>query len=881
MTGRLFSIRSFCHWASAVAVTLVAASCGSDVLPTQTQPISAAVAPATRLSFSVQPSTATAGAPIRPAVKVAVRNRYGSVVTTSTASITVALSGTGTAGAHLRGTLTVNAVAGVATFSTLNADSVGTGYTLTASATGLTSTTSNTFRVVAAPATKLGFTVQPSGATAGAAIVPAVKVTVQDSVGNLATASTAKITVALSAGTGTSGAHLKGTLSVSAVKGAATFLTLNVDSAGTGYTLTASASNLTAATSGAFDVAAAPENKLSFNVQPSSATAGAPITPTVSVAVLDRFGNVVRASTAAITVSLASGAGTAGAHLRGTLAVNAENGVATFPTLSVDSVGAGFKLTASASGLTGSTSLVFAVVAAPAATLSFAVQPSSIAPGEAISPAVKVAVRDSVGNVVTASTASVTLALGGAGPSGAQLGGTTIVNAVGGVATFSTLTVDSLGTGYTLTASASDLAGASSTAFDVAAAPPVKLSFGVQPSTATAGAPIAPAVTVAVLDRLGNPAASSAASVTVALGSGSGTVGAQLRGTLTATAENGVAAFPTLSVDSVGTGYTLTASASGLTGSTSGAFAVVAAPPAMLSFTVQPSNTTVGEVISPAVKVAVRDSMGNLVTASTDNVTVALSGAGPAGAQLGGTTTVSAGGGVATFSTLTVDSAGAGYTLTATAADLASATSIAFAVDSTSGTYTTSFPLTENPISEGGRWINGGTVGLDWTDISTTPGLAVGHELNGNASDATAILTGTWAADQYAQATVYWNPDPREPVPEVELRLRSAITAHVSRGYEITFGGGYLIIVRWNGPFQNYTYLVNAGGSQYTPRTGDVIRATIVGTTIAAYKNGVLMGQVTDGTWTDGAPGMGFNSGTHGGTYNSTYGYTSFTAGRM
>jgi hypothetical protein len=37
--------------------------------------------------------------------------------------------------------------------------------------------------------------------------------------------------------------------------------------------------------------------------------------------------------------------------------------------------------------------------------------------------------------------------------------------------------------------------------------------------------------------------------------------------------------------------------------------------------------------------------------------------------------------------------------------------------------YTTNFPLTENPISEGGRWINGGAVGLDWTNVSTKAGL--------------------------------------------------------------------------------------------------------------------------------------------------------------
>ncbi len=32
-------------------------------------------------------------------------------------------------------------------------------------------------------------------------------------------------------------------------------------------------------------------------------------------------------------------------------------------------------------------------------------------------------------------------------------------------------------------------------------------------------------------------------------------------------------------------------------------------------------------------------------------------------------------------------------------------------------TYTTNFPLTENPISEGGHWINGGL--MDWTGVTS------------------------------------------------------------------------------------------------------------------------------------------------------------------
>ena len=37
------------------------------------------------------------------------------------------------------------------------------------------------------------------------------------------------------------------------------------------------------------------------------------------------------------------------------------------------------------------------------------------------------------------------------------------------------------------------------------------------------------------------------------------------------------------------------------------------------------------------------------------------------------------------------------------------------------GTYTTNFPLTENPILENGNWINGGTTGLD--KRSHNPGI--------------------------------------------------------------------------------------------------------------------------------------------------------------
>src|ERR1700685_700590 len=65
--------------------------------------------------------------------------------------------------------------------------------------------------------------------------------------------------------------------------------------------------------------------------------------------------------------------------------------------------------------------------------------------------------------------------------------------------------------------------------------------------------------------------------------------------------------------------------------------------------------------------------------------------------------------------------------------------------------YTTSFPATENPISESGKWSNGGqSPALDWTNCQTTTGLAFGTESisSGTDDDSTCILNGTWGPNQ-------------------------------------------------------------------------------------------------------------------------------------
>src|SRR5204863_9328111 len=55
--------------------------------------------------------------------------------------------------------------------------------------------------------------------------------------------------------------------------------------------------------------------------------------------------------------------------------------------------------------------------------------------------------------------------------------------------------------------------------------------------------------------------------------------------------------------------------------------------------------------------------------------------------------------------------------------------------------YSTSFGATENPLSEGGKWINGKSVGIDWNNVQTVPGKAYGAAIATGYNDDVAVLT--------------------------------------------------------------------------------------------------------------------------------------------
>ncbi len=184
-----------------------------------------------------------------------------------------------------------------------------------------------------------------------------------------------------------------------------------------------------------------------------------------------------------------------------------------------------------------------------------------------VQPVVKVV--DADGNTVTTSSVPVTLAVTN---NKANLYGTTTVNAVNGVATFSDLIVILAGSNYSLTAISPGLSSSFSNSFDVEPNEGIMLDFITEPVAAGLGSRFS--VRVAVRDAFGNIDTSSTAEVTVGITPGTGEPGAVLSGTITQAAIDGVATFKYLTITPEDSKYKLTATSPGMISTTTSSFNV-------------------------------------------------------------------------------------------------------------------------------------------------------------------------------------------------------------------------------------------------------------------------------------------------------------------
>ena len=271
---------------------------------------------------------------------------------------------------------------------------------------------------------------------------------------------------------GTAGAVLQGTATVNAVGGVATFTGLSLNTAGTGYVLTASSGSIMNADSAPFNITSVgPAAKVVFQRSPAGAAPGTPFTAQPIVVVQDAAGNTVTSFSGRINVGLERWSGTGGAVLTGTASLLAANGVATFTNLAIDRAGSNYVLWAASTGLAASDSTPFNVVPTGQGTavrLAFQQQPVGGAVGVPFPVQPVVVALDGGGNVAQTFSGRVSVGIERwSGTSGAVLSGTATVTAVNGIATFTNLAIDRVGTNYVLWTAASGVAAADSAPLQV------------------------------------------------------------------------------------------------------------------------------------------------------------------------------------------------------------------------------------------------------------------------------------------------------------------------------------------------------------------------------------------------------------------------------
>ncbi|MBL8921098.1 MAG: Ig-like domain-containing protein [Myxococcaceae bacterium] len=408
----------------------------------------------TRLAFLQQPMDTVAGNTFAPPLRVALQDDSGATVTRATGAVRLTLMQAGAA-ATLAGTTLGMAQAGVATFTDLSVARAGQGYRLVATAGTLTAT-SAPFSISAAAAASLVFTTQPAAGVAGQPLTPAPVVELRDRFGNAVVSEPTLTITPLSATMGRCPPAM--TTMVMATRGAATLSALSLSCADT-WTLAASATGLTSATSASFVVRSAPLHRFGVEAAPAAVVAGSG--PTVTVSALDAFDNVVTDYTGTATFSSTDPRATVPGP---TPFLATDLGRRSFMGGAVLRTAGAQTLSVADGAVTGQA--VVTVSPGPVASLAFSQQPSAGTVRAALATAPAVTALDAFQNLVPSFAAQVTVALT---PATGALTGTTAVNAVAGVATFPGLAVTNEGVGFRLlaTTAAMGVADATSNPFDV------------------------------------------------------------------------------------------------------------------------------------------------------------------------------------------------------------------------------------------------------------------------------------------------------------------------------------------------------------------------------------------------------------------------------
>jgi hypothetical protein len=309
---------------------------------------------ATHVAFESQPPAIVTSAQPLGNVRVTVLTAAGEIASGTNYRVAISLSASDTA-AHLTGTAAVETTTGVATFPDLAVVRAGADFRLVARVTSLDSAVSQPFAITPGPASQLRFDAFDNPYVSAGSDIPAI-VRVTDAGGNTVLGATNPVTVSYTRtgpyGTTVAADGLFGPTTVAAVNGVATFSGLTFDKSGT-YTLSATTSGLSGATSGQLTIQAASMTKLMFVTQPTNGGAGTALA-SFSVQQVDEYGNGLSLPPGpTYSATLSIGSNPSAAALGGTLTAQGPGVTAlTFGNVSIDKPGTGYTLVATSVGRT-------------------------------------------------------------------------------------------------------------------------------------------------------------------------------------------------------------------------------------------------------------------------------------------------------------------------------------------------------------------------------------------------------------------------------------------------------------------------------------------------------------------------------------------------
>lgn len=388
-------------------------------------------------------------------------------------------------------------------------------------------------------------------------------------------------------------------------------------------------------------------------------------------------------------------------------------------------------------------------------SIVFATEPGNGAAGDQLSVQPVVHILDDNGNIVSGgpdASALVTLVISPASPTVGAIQGTFTTNAVGGIATFTDLSINEAGIKILRATkedtSAQTFGSASmevdSNTFNVTAGSvsPLLTTIEISPAVPPANALVANgsdnySVIITLQDEFGNPVAGTTPQF------GSNIVGDFIIQPFLPTDAAGVTqgSISSTVADTNPARILNIVSPAGLnTVQTLAPF--VPGPASRLAFSRQPTNSPAGALAMSEIRVAIQDAQGNMITsgaAASSNVTMAIA-SNVGGATLSGTTSVNAVNGEAIFADLGIDITDTGYRLVASSGALTPAFSNSFNVEAGIPRAIAIFGATSALSAE-----CSGAITIQLQDLGANPANAL--------SNTTVQLSGLGGASLYTSST--------------------------------------------------------------------------------------------------------------------------------